>query len=57
MAVEQLLYPLAPSIAAGILNYFYWRKQGYNSINTLILGCLLFYTAFYLLLKYTYFAQ
>lgn len=49
---DLFLYPLIPAIVFGLLNWLYWRKQGYTSIVQLFMGILLFYVGFYLLIKY-----
>jgi hypothetical protein len=49
--IEQLLYPIFPALVLGILNWLYWKKKGYTSINQLILGIIVFYAGFYLLFK------
>lgn len=46
-----LLYPILPAIIVGILNYLYWRKQGYSAIAQLFMGIFIFYAIFYSILK------
>jgi hypothetical protein len=49
------LYPAIPGVILGILNWLYWRKQGYTSYTQLILGILLFYAVSFSI--YRYFVQ
>ncbi|MCH2225526.1 MAG: hypothetical protein MK066_12215 [Crocinitomicaceae bacterium] len=42
-----LIYPIPPAIGFGVLNWLYWRKQGYTSIAQLFIGILIFYAIFY----------
>lgn len=46
-----LLYPIIPAFFLGIVNYIYWSKRGYQSLNTLIIGILVSYALCYLLIK------
>lgn len=49
--MKLLLYPILPALVMGILNYLYWRKKGYTSINQLVIGSMIFYALFYLIFK------
>jgi len=46
------LYPLIPGVLLGLLNWLYWRKQGYTSKAQLVLGILLFYAVSFAIYRY-----
>lgn len=43
------IYPIAPAIILGTLNWLYWKRQGYTSKVQWAMNILLFYLGFYLL--------
>lgn len=47
MKTVLFIYPIAPAIIFGTLNWIYWRKKGYTSPTQLVMNILLFYVAFY----------
>jgi hypothetical protein len=40
---EVLVYPIPFSLVAGLINYVYFRKQGYSNYTSLYLSVILFY--------------
>lgn len=46
------LYPLAPAILIAVLNWIYWRKQGFTSKIHLGFGIIIFWAGFHILFKY-----
>lgn len=46
-----LIYPIPPAIVAGILNWIYWKHKGYSSASQLVMSILIFYAAFYGILR------
>lgn len=45
--MHPLIYPLIPAFVIGILNWLYWKKQGFTSPVYLVLGIISFYVIFY----------
>lgn len=46
-----LVYSFSFGIVAGLINYLYFRKQGYTSFTVLILGIFAFSAIAYMFLK------
>ena len=46
------VYPIAPALILGILNWLYWRRQGFTSVGQLVLGIIVFYALSYPVIKY-----
>jgi hypothetical protein len=41
--MKDFLFPLPFAILVGVLNWMYWRKQGYTSFSTLFMSCCVAY--------------
>jgi len=49
-----LAFPLAiilPALTLGLINYLYWRRQGYKSLSFVVLGTIAIYGLLYQLGK------